>query len=118
MDVHNNMERLHFSCVRQDAVFKLEASKMSITSLHGEMTKLQRQKSLDAFKRGRYRALLVSDVAARGAGRARLRRGGEPGAAERSLALCAQGGPDGPHGQVWDRVPDGIKEPVLRIAIL
>jgi superfamily II DNA/RNA helicase len=37
-----------------------------VATLHGEMSKLQRQAVLREFRAGRYRALIVSDVLARG----------------------------------------------------
>ena len=39
---------------------------MAVGCLHGEMRKGERQRELAKFRRGIYRALLVSDVAARG----------------------------------------------------
>ncbi len=39
---------------------------MAVGCLHGEMRKGERQRELAKFRRGEYRALLVSDVAARG----------------------------------------------------
>ncbi len=41
-------------------------SHLQVASMHGELGKLQRQQTLDSFRRGKVRALLVSDVAARG----------------------------------------------------
>ncbi len=39
---------------------------LQVGTLHGEMSKLQRQTVLREFRGGRYRALVVSDVLARG----------------------------------------------------
>lgn len=50
----------------QDTQMKLSARGMAVGCLHGELDKAERQNVLARFKRGEYRALLVSDVAARG----------------------------------------------------
>lgn len=50
----------------QDTQIKLSARGMAVGCLHGELDKAERQNVLARFKRGEYRALLVSDVAARG----------------------------------------------------
>ena len=50
----------------QDTQIKLSARGMSVGCLHGELDKAQRQNVLARFKRGEHRALIVSDVAARG----------------------------------------------------
>lgn len=50
----------------QDTQAKLAARGMSVGCLHGELDKAQRQNELARFKRGELRALIVSDVAARG----------------------------------------------------
>lgn len=52
--------------VLQDTQIKLSARGMSVGCLHGELDKSQRQNVLARFKRGEHRALIVSDVAARG----------------------------------------------------
>lgn len=57
---------MNFQQRLKDAEGKLAARKMPVGSLHGEMTKQERQATLDAFRAGKFRALLVSDVAARG----------------------------------------------------
>lgn len=57
---------MNFQQRLKDAEVKLAARKMKVASLHGEMSKQERQNTLAAFKAGKYRALLVSDVAARG----------------------------------------------------
>jgi hypothetical protein len=50
----------------RDARHKLSARGMAAAELHGEMGKQARQSVLEGFSRGEFRALLVSDVAARG----------------------------------------------------
>eukprot|EP00884_Botryococcus_braunii_P006446 jgi/Botrbrau1/15802/Bobra.4_1s0152.1 len=50
----------------KDTEFKLSAGGMEVMSLHGELNKMQRQSVLSAFTKGDVRALIVSDVAARG----------------------------------------------------
>jgi superfamily II DNA/RNA helicase len=50
----------------QDSEYKLSARGMKVGSLHGDLNKAQRQNMLAGFKRGNIRALIVSDVAARG----------------------------------------------------
>lgn len=57
---------MNFQQRLRDAEGKLAARKMSVGSLHGEMTKQERQNTLKTFRGGKYRALLVSDVVARG----------------------------------------------------
>ena len=50
----------------RDTMFKLEARRMKVAALHGEMEKLSRASILNDFRRGRLRTLVVSDVVARG----------------------------------------------------
>lgn len=50
----------------KDTEFKLAAGGMEVLSLHGDLDKMQRQSVLAAFMKGEVRALVVSDVAARG----------------------------------------------------
>ena len=57
---------MNFQQRLKDAELRLAARKMKVASLHGDMTKQERQNTLAAFKAGKFRALLVSDVAARG----------------------------------------------------
>ncbi|KAL4529367.1 hypothetical protein Ndes2526A_g04159 [Nannochloris sp. 'desiccata'] len=57
---------MNFQQRLKDAEQKLAARKMKVASLHGDMSKQERQNTLAGFKNGKYRALLVSDVAARG----------------------------------------------------
>jgi ATP-dependent RNA helicase RhlE len=45
---------------------KLEYSGVSAASIHGDRTQSQRNRALDGFKRGHYRVLVATDVAARG----------------------------------------------------
>jgi superfamily II DNA/RNA helicase len=57
---------MNFQQRLKDTEAKLAAKNMSVGSLHGELTKQQRSSTLAAFRAGKYRALIVSDVAARG----------------------------------------------------
>ncbi|KAL3148049.1 hypothetical protein ABBQ38_014338 [Trebouxia sp. C0009 RCD-2024] len=57
---------MNYQQTLQDTQLKLSARGMSVGCLHGELDKAQRQNVLARFKRGEHRALLVSDVAARG----------------------------------------------------
>eukprot|EP01026_Neomeris_dumetosa_P072951 TRINITY_DN7452_c0_g1_i7.p1 TRINITY_DN7452_c0_g1~~TRINITY_DN7452_c0_g1_i7.p1 ORF type:complete len:611 (-),score=110.06 TRINITY_DN7452_c0_g1_i7:1063-2895(-) len=50
----------------KDTLFKLLTRGMPVAILHGEQSKSTRQKVMDEFRRGEYRALIVSDVLARG----------------------------------------------------
>jgi superfamily II DNA/RNA helicase len=50
----------------KDAAFKLAARGVEALVLHGDLGKLARQRALERFARGEVRALVVSDVAARG----------------------------------------------------
>ncbi|MEM6749483.1 MAG: DEAD/DEAH box helicase, partial [Planctomycetota bacterium] len=45
---------------------KLDRSGMSSGAIHGNRTQAQRQRALDAFRAGRFRVLVATDVAARG----------------------------------------------------
>ncbi len=42
----------------QDTEFKLEATGMKVASLHGEMSKMERQQVLAKFRAGGYRAMV------------------------------------------------------------
>ncbi|PRW51077.1 DEAD-box ATP-dependent RNA helicase mitochondrial [Chlorella sorokiniana] len=66
MGVQRALVFMNFQQRLKDTEAKLAARNMSVASLHGELTKQQRQTTLAAFRRGDYRALIVSDVAARG----------------------------------------------------
>ncbi|GIL82907.1 hypothetical protein Vretimale_8409 [Volvox reticuliferus] len=57
---------MNFQQRLQDAQFKLQARGMKAAALHGELPRLARANLLNDFRRGRLRALVVSDVAARG----------------------------------------------------
>ncbi|KAG2496311.1 hypothetical protein HYH03_005544 [Edaphochlamys debaryana] len=46
--------------------YRLEARNMQVSILHGELSKLDRGNILDAFRRGAFRALVVTDLGARG----------------------------------------------------
>jgi len=50
----------------KDTQAKLQSRGMSVGGLHGELSALDRRNILQAFRNGKYRALIVSDVAARG----------------------------------------------------
>ncbi|MFX7605221.1 C-terminal helicase domain-containing protein, partial [Acinetobacter baumannii] len=45
---------------------QLEKSGIQAVAIHGNKSQAQRQKALDAFKAGRSRVLVATDVAARG----------------------------------------------------
>eukprot|EP00803_Ostreobium_quekettii_P007259 evm.model.scf_1591.2 EVM.evm.TU.scf_1591.2 scf_1591:21296-30801(-) len=57
---------MNFQQRLKDTVFKLSARGMEVSLLHGSQSKVLRQKTIEDFKRGRLRVLVVSDVAARG----------------------------------------------------
>lgn len=57
---------MNFQQRLKDTQFKLEASGMKVACLHGDLDKMQRQAVLSKFVAGQYRALIVSDIAARG----------------------------------------------------
>ena len=50
----------------KDAVFKLEARGIIASSLHGELSKLERTNTLAAFRNRKIRVLVTSEVGARG----------------------------------------------------
>jgi len=50
----------------KDVEAKLGARRMLVAGLHGELTQMQRKNVLQGFRNGKFRALIVSDVAARG----------------------------------------------------
>ncbi|PSC75732.1 DEAD-box ATP-dependent RNA helicase mitochondrial [Micractinium conductrix] len=66
MGVQRALVFMNFQQRLKDTEAKLAARNMSVASLHGELTKVQRQSTLQKFRRGDYQALIVSDVAARG----------------------------------------------------
>lgn len=45
---------------------KLQAAGIQVTAIHGDKTQAARIKALDGFKKGRFRVLVATDVAARG----------------------------------------------------
>mmetsp|Transcript_20080 Transcript_20080/g.43751 ORF Transcript_20080/g.43751 Transcript_20080/m.43751 type:complete len:147 (-) Transcript_20080:462-902(-) len=47
-------------------MYKLKARNMEVTVLHGDLSKLERTNIMSAFRRGVFRAMVVTDVAARG----------------------------------------------------
>ena len=57
---------MNFARRTKDALFKLSARKMPVEALHGDKSKLERMNTLRRFRAGDLRALVVSDVAARG----------------------------------------------------
>ncbi|CAK0785427.1 hypothetical protein CVIRNUC_008636 [Coccomyxa viridis] len=57
---------MNFGQRLKDTVFKLTANGMTCAALSGDMDKAQRQNTLRRFQQGDFRALVVSDVAARG----------------------------------------------------
>ncbi|KAL6771157.1 hypothetical protein ACKKBF_B34165 [Auxenochlorella protothecoides x Auxenochlorella symbiontica] len=66
LDAQRALVFMNFQDRLRDVQGKLEARGMPAASLHGELSKQERQATLAAFTAGRFRALLVSDVAARG----------------------------------------------------
>lgn len=50
----------------KDTVFKFEAKGISAASLHGELSKLERTNTLAAFRNGKFRVVVMSEVGARG----------------------------------------------------
>jgi len=65
-DAQRALVFMNFQHRLKDAAGKLAARRMKVGTLHGEMDKQERQATLNAFRAGKFRALLVSDVAARG----------------------------------------------------
>lgn len=65
-DVQRALIFCNFGRRLQDVQAKLGARGMRVGILHGGMDKMERQKELAAFRRGDFRALVVSDLAARG----------------------------------------------------
>ena len=66
MDVQRCLIFVNFGRRSKDAEGKLSARGMPVASLHGDLDKIQRERVLKKFKSGEVRALLVSDLAARG----------------------------------------------------
>ena len=66
MDVQRCLIFVNFGRRSKDVEGKLSARGMPVASLHGDMDKIQRERVLKKFKSGEVRALLVSDLAARG----------------------------------------------------
>ncbi|GMH34423.1 hypothetical protein BSKO_02257 [Bryopsis sp. KO-2023] len=66
MDAKRAMVFMNFQKRLKDTLHKLAAKKMEVGSMHGESTKLEREQTLKNFREGKYRALIVSDVVARG----------------------------------------------------
>lgn len=57
---------MNFQRRLQDTQDKLSARNMEVGGLHGDMSTLERKANLDRFRMGKLRALIVSDLAARG----------------------------------------------------
>lgn len=66
LDVQRALVFMNFQQRTADVQYKLEARDLGVASLHGEMPKMQRQNVLASFRQGKLRALIVSDVVARG----------------------------------------------------
>lgn len=66
LDVHRVLVFMNRQSRLKDAMHKLAARGLTVGWLHGEMPKQQRHAVLERFRLGRFRALLVSDVVARG----------------------------------------------------
>ena len=66
MDVQRCLIFVNFGRRSKDVEGKLSARGMPVASLHGDLDKIQRERVLKKFKSGEVRALLVSDLAARG----------------------------------------------------
>ncbi|KXZ53661.1 hypothetical protein GPECTOR_6g578 [Gonium pectorale] len=66
LGVQRSLVFMNFQQRLQDTQFKLQARGMKAAALHGELPRLARSNLLNAFRRGKMRALVVSDVAARG----------------------------------------------------
>lgn len=66
VDAQRALVFMNFQHRLKDAEAKLAARRMSVGTLHGDMSKQERQTTLAAFRSGKFRALLVSDVMARG----------------------------------------------------
>ena len=65
-DVQRALIFCNFGRRLQDVQAKLGARGMPVGVLHGGMDKMERARELAAFRRGAFRALVVSDLAARG----------------------------------------------------
>ncbi|CAO5680773.1 MAG: ATP-dependent RNA helicase RhlE [Holosporales bacterium] len=66
---HEDQQMIVFCNRKSDIltlVSKLQKRGMNAIDLHGDLTQLQRNERLDLFKKGDYKILLASDVAARG----------------------------------------------------
>ncbi|KAK9821649.1 hypothetical protein WJX74_004202 [Apatococcus lobatus] len=66
LDAKQALVFMNFQQRLRDTEAKLRTRGLSVGSLHGELDKSQRQAVLAAFRRGQFRVLVVSDVAARG----------------------------------------------------
>ena len=66
LDSQRALVFLNFGRRLQDAEAKLASRGMAVGSLHGGQSKMERTNTLAAFRAGKLRALLVTDLAARG----------------------------------------------------
>lgn len=66
MDSQKCLIFMNFAKRTQDALFKLSARGMPVGALHGDKSKMDRSSILQQFRNGKLRALVVSDVLARG----------------------------------------------------
>ena len=66
LDSQRALVFLNFGRRLQDAQAKLASRGMAVGSLHGGQSKMERTNTLAAFRAGKLRALLVTDLAARG----------------------------------------------------
>ncbi|KAK9918238.1 hypothetical protein WJX75_002476 [Coccomyxa subellipsoidea] len=66
LNSHRALVFMNFQQRLNDTKYKLEVHKMSVGTLSGDMGKTERANVLRQFARGDFRALIVSDVAARG----------------------------------------------------
>lgn len=66
MEAEKSLVFMNYAKRTQDALYKLSARGMAVGTLHGDKSKLERVQTLSKFRNGSIRALIVSDVAARG----------------------------------------------------
>ncbi|EIE21911.1 P-loop containing nucleoside triphosphate hydrolase protein [Coccomyxa subellipsoidea C-169] len=66
LNSHRALVFMNFQQRLNDTKYKLEVHKMAVGTLSGDMGKTERANMLRRFARGDFRALIVSDVAARG----------------------------------------------------
>ncbi|EFJ13363.1 hypothetical protein SELMODRAFT_23881, partial [Selaginella moellendorffii] len=66
LDPQSVLVFMNFSRRLKDTMFKLQAGGIDVSCLHGDKGKLGRSNTLTAFKAGKIRVLVVSEVGARG----------------------------------------------------